>query len=83
MTDGAKTKTQTISDLKQLSVTHADFKGVTYEGVDPKTLLKGAGWLPDPLKAVKAVASERSTANYAPSFFVKDDMIIAYATKEE
>jgi hypothetical protein len=33
-----------------------------------KALLKGAGWLPDPLKAVKAVASERFTANYTPSF---------------
>jgi hypothetical protein len=68
LTDGTKTKTGTISDLKQLSVTHADFKGVTYEGVTLKALHTGAGWLPDPLKAVKAVATEMPTASYAPSF---------------
>jgi hypothetical protein len=66
LTDGTKTKTATISDLKQLSAIQADFKGVTYQSVTLKALHTGAGWMPDPLKVVKAVASDRLTANYAP-----------------
>lgn len=82
VSDGTKTKTYTVSDLKKLPITQADFKDVTYQGVTIKALLADAGFTPDSLKAVKAVAQDGFTANYDPSTFMRDDMIVAYATKD-
>jgi hypothetical protein len=82
VSDGTKTKIYAVSDLKKLPVTQADFKGVTYQGVTIKALLADAGFTPDTLKAVKAVAQDGFTANYDPSTLMRDDMIVAYATKD-
>jgi hypothetical protein len=82
VSDGTKTKTYAVSDLKKLPVTQADFKGVTYQGVTIKALLADAGLTPDTLKAVKAVAQDGFTANFDPSTLMRDDMIVAYATKD-
>jgi hypothetical protein len=82
VSDGTKTKSYAVSDLKKLPVTQAESKGVTYQGVTIKALLADAGFTPDSLKAVKAVAQDGFTANYDPSTLMRDDMIVAYATKD-
>ena len=79
VTDGTIVKTYSVDDLKALGAVQASDKGVTYIGVPMKVLLQDAGIDPAKLSAVKAVASDGFSANYDPSQFLADDMLVAYA----
>lgn len=79
LVSGATQKTYTRSDLEALPSTQAAFKDVQYKGVAVSALLKDAGYDPQSVKAVKAVASDGFAVNYDPSQFLRDDFLVAYA----
>jgi len=83
VTNGALEKTFTVDDLKALGSAQASDKGVVYIGVPLKVLLQDAGTDPTILAAVKAVASDGFSANYDPSIFMADDVLVAYARADE
>jgi DMSO/TMAO reductase YedYZ molybdopterin-dependent catalytic subunit len=80
VSDGNVKKTYTADDLKALSESQADFKGVTYIGVPLTVLLADAGIDAAALTAVKAVASDGFTANYESALYSREDTLVAYAT---
>lgn len=80
VSDGNVEKTYTADDLKALSESQADFKGVTYVGVSLTVLLADAGIDAAALTAVKAVASDGFTANYESALYSREDTLVAYAT---
>lgn len=75
-------KTYSVEDLQALGAAQAEFKGVTYTGVQLTGLLSDAGFDPAQIKAVKAVASDGFSANYEPELFNKADTIVAYANAD-
>jgi len=79
VTNGTLEKIYTADDLKAMEAAQASDKGVGYVGVLLKVLLQDAGIDPSTLSAVKAVASDGFTANYDPSIFMADDVLVAYA----
>lgn len=81
VSDGNVEKTYTADDLKALGAAQADFKGVTYVGVQLTVLLADAGIDPTTLTAVKAVASDGFTANYESALYSREDTLVAYATE--
>lgn len=72
-------KTFMRPDLEKLPVTKASFKGVEYVGITVTEVLKAAGFDPQRVKAVKAVASDGFTVNYDPAQFLAADTLVAYA----
>lgn len=80
VSDGNVEKTYTADDLKTLGESQADFKGVTYVGVQLTALLTDAGIDPTALTAVKAVASDGFTVNYESALYSREDTLVAYAT---
>lgn len=80
VSDGNVEKTYTVDDLKALGESQADFKGVTYVGVQLTVLLEDAGIDSTALTAVKAVASDGFTANYESALYSREDTLVAYAT---
>jgi len=80
VSDGNVEKTYTADDLKALEASQADFKGVTYVGVQLTVLLADAGIDPNALTIVKAVASDGFTANYESALYSREDTLVAYAT---
>jgi hypothetical protein len=76
---GSIKKNYTVADLQKLTATKATFKGVEYVGVTLSSLLKDAGFDPNQVKTVKAVASDGFAVNYEPSLFNKEDTLVAYA----
>ena len=80
VSDGNVEKTYTVDDLKTLGESQADFKGVTYVGVQLTVLLEDAGIDSTALTAVKAVASDGFTANYESALYSREDTLVAYAT---
>jgi len=76
---GETQKTYSRADLEALPSTQADFKDVTYVGVAVPALLQDAGFNPQEVKAVKAVASDGFTVNYDPQQFQREDILVAYA----
>ncbi len=72
-------KSYTRADLEALPSSQAAFKDVSYLGVVLVTLLKDAGFDPQQVKAVKAVANDGFTVNYDPSQFLREDFLVAYA----
>lgn len=80
ISDGKVTKTVTVENLKALPQTQAAFKNVTYVGVKMTDLLASAGFDPQTVKAVKAVASDGFSVNYDPALFQRADVIAAYKT---
>jgi hypothetical protein len=79
VTDGDQTKAYTIADLQSLPSAEASFEGVAYTGVPLLTLLNDAGYAPDGLAAVKAIASDGFSATYDPTLFQREDVLVAYA----
>lgn len=77
---GNTEKSYTADDLKALGASQADFRGVTYLGVQLTVLLADAGFDPNALTVVKAVASDGFTANYESALFSREDTLVAYAT---
>ena len=80
VSDGNVEKTYTADDLKALGESQADFKGVTYVGVQLTVLLADAGIDSSALTAVKAVASDGFTVNYESALYSREDTLVAYAT---
>jgi len=80
VSDGNVEKNYTSDNLKALGASQADFKGVTYLGVQLSVLLADAGIDPTALIAVKAVASDGFTANYESALYSREDTLVAYAT---
>ena len=80
VSDGNVEKTYTVDDLKALGESQADFKGVTYVGVQLTALLEDAGIDSSALTVVKAVASDGFTANYESALYSREDTLVAYAT---
>jgi len=80
--DGTQEKTYSLADLQSLPVTEVTFNNITYKGVCLHTLLEAGGNNPDELKAVKVVASDGYGVNYDPKIFLREDVIVAYATAE-
>jgi hypothetical protein len=76
---GSVQKTYTAANLEELPATQAAFKDVQYKGVSASTLLTDAGFDPQTVKAVKAVASDGFTVNYDPAQFLREDFVVAYA----
>ena len=82
ITDGTTEVTYTSENLQGLSLNEAAFGDITYVGVKLKGLLENAGFVTADIKAVKAVASDGYSANYDASIFLRDDVIVAYATAD-
>jgi Oxidoreductase molybdopterin binding domain len=76
---GDTQKSYSRTDLEALPSSQAAFKDVTYVGVSVSNLLKDAGFEPQQVQAVKAVASDGFTVNYDPSQFLREDFLVAYA----
>lgn len=70
------------ADLEEMPASKAAFKDVEYTGVVVSTLLEKAGFDPQSVKAVKAVASDGFTVNYDPSQFMLPDTLVAYARSD-
>jgi hypothetical protein len=76
---GDAPKSYTRADLETLPAAQATFNDVTYLGVSVADLLKDAGFDPQAVRALKAVASDGYAVNYDPSQFLGADVIVAYA----
>lgn len=79
VTDGASEKAYSIADLEDLDASQATFMDVTYTGVRLSTLLQDAGFDPNTVKAVKAIAVDGFSANYDPVLVNKEDTLVAYS----
>lgn len=79
ITGGDTSKTYTRTDLEALAASQAVFKDVSYIGVRVSALLEDAGFTPDEVKAVKAIASDGYIVNYDPAQVLAADVIVAYA----
>ncbi len=77
--DGTTEKNYTADELKSLSSAEAAFNDVSYQGVPLTILLQDAGFDPQAVKAVKAVASDGFTVNYGPDLFLLENTLVAYA----
>ena len=76
---GAEPIVYSRADLEALPASQAVFNDVEFKGVILTTLLQEAGFDPNSVKAVKAVASDGFTVNYDPSQFMRPDFLVAYA----
>lgn len=79
ITDGTTEKSYAVADLEALQVVESTFNEITYVGVSLNVLLADAGYSPQELNAVKAVASDSYSVNYDPALFLREDVIVAYA----
>lgn len=73
-------KSYSRADLEALPSVQAVFNDVIYLGVPVADLMKDAGFNPQQVKAVKAVASDGFTVNYDSSQFLSEGFTVAYAT---
>ena len=78
--DGKVSKLYPVEILKGMAKTQASFKNVAYVGVKMTDLLAAAGFDPQAVRAVKAVASDGFSVNYDPALFQRADVIVAYQT---
>jgi hypothetical protein len=79
VTNGDQTVTYTVADLQAIATAEASFKDIDYKGVPLPMLLADAGFTPDSLSAVKAVASDGFSVTYDPGIFQRQDVLVAYA----
>jgi DMSO/TMAO reductase YedYZ molybdopterin-dependent catalytic subunit len=82
VTGSTPEKRYTVEDLKSLDAGQASFRDITYVGVPLSTLLRDAGFDPQAVKAVKAVAVDGFSANYDPQLVNRADTLVAYAQAE-
>lgn len=73
-------KDYTRADLEALPPVEATFNDVTYRGVLISDLIKDAGFDPQQVKALKAIASDGYSVNYDASQFLAEGFSVAYAT---
>lgn len=76
--NGTISKTYTLEDLQALPRAEAIFNDVTYVGVTLTVLLEDAGFDPDSIVAVKAVASDGFSANIDKDLALLADTLVAY-----
>ena len=79
---GSAQKRYTKHDLQTLNTTQASFLEVNYVGVSLAALLRDAGFDPEKIKAVKAIAVDGFSANYDPELVNKSDTVVAYDRAE-
>jgi len=79
VSSGETQMSYTRADLEALASSQSVFNDVTYLGVSLPVLLAEAGYKPEAVKAVKAVASDGFTVNYDPQQFQREDVLVAYA----
>jgi hypothetical protein len=72
-------KSYTHANLETLPASQSTFKDVNYKGVLVSDLLKDAGFDPQKVKALKAVASDGYTINYDPTQFLGKGVMVAYS----
>ena len=79
VTSGDQAVAYTIADLQAIASAEASFKDIAYQGVPLPMLLADAGFAPDSLSAVKAVASDGFSVTYDPGIFQRQDVLVAWA----
>jgi DMSO/TMAO reductase YedYZ molybdopterin-dependent catalytic subunit len=79
VTDGSVEKTYTAAGLEALPAAEATFREVAYRGVPLSALLADAGFAPDSLRAVRAVAADGFSASYESDLFNLPDTLVAYS----
>lgn len=79
VTNGDQSVTYTIAQLQGLASAESSFKDVAYTGVPLPMLLADAGFTPDSLSAVKAVAADGFSVTYDPGIFQRQDVLVAWA----
>jgi DMSO/TMAO reductase YedYZ molybdopterin-dependent catalytic subunit len=72
-------KSYTAEDLRALEAAQASFRDIAYTGVPLAVLLRDAGFDPQAVKAVKAVAVDGFSANYDAELVNRPDSLVAYA----
>ena len=77
---GETPKSYTIAELKALPQAQAQFGEVLYVGVSVMELLGSAGFKPEEVRSVKAIASDGFSATYDASQFMRADLIVAFGT---
>ncbi|MCJ7569508.1 MAG: molybdopterin-dependent oxidoreductase [Anaerolineales bacterium] len=80
VTDGTTEKSFSVADLEALPVTESTFNEVTHIGISLAALMDHAGFDAQVLQAVKAIAADGYSVNYDPALFLREDVIVAYAT---
>ncbi len=78
VTDGIGSKSYTLAALQKLGQAQAEEKGIIYLGVSLVDLLRNAGYDPETVFAVEAIASDGFTAAYDPILIQKSDTLLAY-----
>lgn len=73
-------KDYTRANLEALPSVEATFNDVTYLGVPVFELIKDAGFDPQQVKALKAIANDGYSVNYDASQFLTEGFSVAYAT---
>ena len=79
ITDNSTEKSYTAEDLQALEATQVYFRDIAYVGVPLAVLLRDAGFDPEAVKAIKAVAEDGFSANYDVALVNRVDTIVAYA----
>ena len=79
---GSLQKRYTKQDLQALNTAQANFLKVNYMGVSLAILLRDAGFDPETIKVVKAVAVDGFSANYDSELVNKSDTVVAYDRAE-
>ncbi len=79
LTDGTTEVAYSAADLQAFPAAQASFGEITYIGVPLASLLKEAGFDPQSMRAVKAVAEDGFSANYDPGLANQPDTLVAYA----
>jgi hypothetical protein len=82
VTSAAAQITYTQAQLQTMPKSEATFNNVTYVGVSLTDLLKDAGFDPNTVQSVKAIASDGFSATYDSSLFTRPDVLVAYARKD-
>lgn len=76
--DGILEVVYSSSELHDFPMTLATVDGITYVGVPLTVLLQDAGFTPDQIEYVMAVATDDFSATYEPAVFMLPDTIVAY-----
>jgi len=82
VTDGVTEKSYSLADLEALPAAEASFNGVTYKGVVLSVLLEDAGFSPQDLSGIDAIASDGYRVPFKADLFLLPDTLVAYAQSD-
>jgi len=82
ITDGVNAKTYTLADVQVLEQRSVDDKDVAYVGISLSVLLREAGFNPEAITELQAIASDGFSATYTPEMIAQPDIILAYARSD-